>query len=64
MLGRKGPQKPDFVYDIVRIHSLMTYTDLVEYKIVGGMKAPLLRCFLFISELKAGDIVITGQYMI
>ena len=47
MLRRKGPQKPKFAYDIVRIHSLMIYTDLIEYKIVGDTKAPLLQCFLF-----------------
>ena len=30
MLRGKGPHKPDFAYDIVRIHSLMIYTDLIE----------------------------------
>ena len=63
MLRGKGPHKPDFVYDIVCIHSLMIYTDLVEYNIVGDTEAPLLRCFFFISKLKAGDIITTGQYM-
>ena len=52
----KGPHRPQFAYDIVRIHSLMIYSDLVEYSIVGDTKAPLLRCFLFISKLK-GEIV-------
>ena len=33
MLIGKRPHKPDFVYDIVRIHPLMIYTDLIEYKI-------------------------------
>ena len=59
----KGPHKPEFAYDIVRIHSLMINTDLIEYKIVGGTKAPLLCCFPFISKLKAGDIMTTGQKM-
>ena len=63
MLRAKGPQKPENAYDIVRIHSLMIYTDLIEYNIVGDTKAPLLRCFLFISKLKSGDIKTTGQYM-
>ena len=63
MLRRKGPHKPEFAYDIVRIHSLMLYTDLIEYNIVGDTKVPLLRCFLFISKLKSGDIITTGQYM-
>ena len=62
MIG-KGPHEPQFAYDIVRIHSLMIYSDLVEYSIVGDTKAPLLRCFLFISKLKGGDIITTGQYM-
>ena len=35
MLRGKGPHKPKFAYDIVRIHSLMIYTDLIEYNIVG-----------------------------
>ena len=59
----KGPHEPKFAYDIVRIHSLMIYSDLVEYNIVGYTKVPLLRCFPFISKLKAGDIITTGQYM-
>ena len=63
MLRRKGPHKPEFAYDIVRIHSLMIYTDLIEYNIVGDTKAPLLRCFPFISKLKSGDIITTGKYM-
>ena len=41
----------------------MFYSDLVEYKIVGDTKAPFLRCFPFISKLKGGDILPTGQYM-
>ena len=58
----KGPNEPEFAYDIVRIHWLI-YSDLVEYNIVGDTKAPLLRCFPFISKLKGGDIITTGQYM-
>ena len=63
MLRGKGPHKSEFPYEIVRIHSLMIYTDLIEYNIVGDTKAPLLRCFPFISKLKSGDIITTGQYM-
>ena len=62
MIGKR-PHEPQFAYDIVRIHSLMIYSDLVEYSIVGDTKAPLLRCFPFISKLKGGDIITTGQYM-
>ena len=35
MLRGKGPHKPKFAYDIVRIHSLMIYIELIEYNIVG-----------------------------
>ena len=63
LMKRKGPHEPHIAYDIVRIHSLMIYSDLVEYSIVGDTKAPLLRCFPFISKLKGGDIITTGQYM-
>ena len=45
-----GPHEPIFAYDIVRIHSLMIYTDIVEYNIVGDTKAQLLRCFPFITS--------------
>ena len=62
MIG-KGPHEPEFAYDIVRIHSLMFYSDIVEYNIVGDTKTPLLRCFSLISKLKGGDIITTGQYM-
>ena len=63
MLRGKRPHKPEFAYDIVHIHSLLIYTDLIEYNIVADTKAPLLRCFPFISKLKPGDIITTGQYM-
>ena len=63
LMKGKGPHEPQFAYDIVRIHSLMIYSDLVEYSNVGDTKVPLLRCFPFISKLKGGEIVTTGQYM-
>ena len=63
LMKRKSPQEPQFAYDIGRIHSLMIYSDLVEYSIVGDTKAPVLRCFPFVSKLKGGDIIINGQYM-
>ena len=59
----KGQHEPTFAYDIVRFRSLMIYTEIVEYNIVGDTKAPLLRCFPFISKLKSGEIITTGQYM-
>ena len=63
LMKRKGPHEPQFAYDIVRIHSLMIYSDLVEYNIVGDTKTCLLRCFPFISKLKGGEIITSGQYM-
>ena len=30
LIRGKGPHEPTFAYDIVRIHSLMIYTDIVE----------------------------------
>ena len=43
LMKGKGPHEPQFAYDIVRILSLMIYSDLVEYSIVGDTKVPLLR---------------------
>ena len=63
LMGGKEPQEPSFAYDIVRIQSSMIFTDIVNYNFVGDTKAPLLRCFPFISKLKSGDIITTGQYM-
>ena len=63
LMKGKGPHEPQFAHDIVRIHSLMFYSDLIEYSIVGDTNGPLLRCFPFISKLKGGDIITTGQYM-
>ena len=59
----KPPHEPEFAYNIVRIHSLMIYSDLVEYNFLGDTKVPLLRCFLFVLKLKGRDIMTTGQYM-
>ena len=47
MLRGKRPHKPKFTYDIVRIHTLIIYTGLIEYNIVGNTKILRLRCFLF-----------------
>ena len=63
ILRGKGPHKAEFAYDIVRIHSLMIYTDLIEFNNFGDTNAPLLSCFRSISKLKSGDIKTTGQYM-
>ena len=49
MFRGKGPHKPESAHDIVRIHSVMIYTDLIEYIIVGDT-----------SKLKSGDIITSG----
>ena len=59
----KGPHYPQYSYDIIRIHSLMIYSDIIEYNIVGDTKTPLLRCIPVISKVKSGGIISTGQYM-
>ena len=41
----------------------MIYSDIVEYNIVGDTKTALLRSIPFISKIKNGDTVSTGQYM-
>ena len=56
----KGPHHPQKFYDIVRINSLMIYSDIIDYSIVGDTKTPLLR---FISKVKKGDKISTGQFM-
>ena len=63
LMREKELHEPKFAYDIVPIHSLMVYTDVVEYNIIGNTKMPLLRCFPLISKLKSGDILTTGQFM-
>ena len=63
MLRGKGPHKPEIADDNVGIHSLMIYTDLIEYKIVGDKNASLLRCFPFISKFRARHNITTGQFM-
>ena len=63
LMRGKGPHELHFAHDIVRIHSLMIYSGLVEYNFVGDTKAPLLRCFPFISNLMGGDVLTTRQYL-
>ena len=63
LMGAKGSHGPTIAQDIVLTHSLMIYTDIEKNNIFGDAKAPLLCCFPFISKLKSGDIITTGQYM-
>ena len=62
IMSGKGPHYLQYSYDIIRIRSLMIYTDIIEYRIVGDTKTPLLRCIPFISKVKSRDIISTGQY--
>ena len=41
----KSPHYPQYSYDIIRIHSLMIYSDIIEYNIVGDTKLPY--CVVF-----------------
>ena len=51
----KGPHFPQYSYEIIRIHSLMIYSDIKEYNIVGDTKTHF-------RSKKNGDIISTGQY--
>ena len=46
----KGPHYPQYSHDIIRMHSLMIYSDIIEYNIVGDTKTPLMRYISFISN--------------
>ena len=48
MLRGLGLHKSEVSYDIFHIQSLMIYTDLIEYNIVGDRKVPLLRVVLLL----------------
>ena len=63
IMSGKGPHYLQYSYDIIRIRSLMIYTHIIEYRIVGDTKTPLLRCIPFMSKVKTRDIISTGQYM-
>ena len=60
-MKQKGPHYPQYTYDIIRIHSLLIYSDIIEYIIIGDTKTPLLWCNLFISKVNIGDMIPTGQ---
>ena len=59
----KGPHYPQYSYDIIRIHSSIIFSDIIENNVVGDTKTPLLRCVTVISKVKSGDIISTGQYI-
>ena len=62
LLWGEGPHVSTFPVDILRVHSIMVYTDLIEYGIIGDTKAPILRCFPFISRIQ-NDSISTKQFM-
>ena len=61
MLRKNGSYKRELLYHIVCLLSLIINTDLIEISFVGDTKVLVLRCFLFISKLRAGDVITTGQ---
>ena len=63
LISGAGPHFPKIPYDNVRIHTLMIYSDIVDYNIVGGTNTAPLRCIPFISKIKKEDIISTGQHM-
>ena len=60
---KKGPHKQNFAHDNVCIHTLMILTNPIEDNIVGIMMARILRCFPFISKLKAGKCKAARRYI-
>ena len=59
MLGFPSPcivpaaiKKSPLPADLVRMHSIMMYTDIVEHGIIGNAMAPLLRCFPIRQKLR------------
>ena len=61
MMKGKGPHYPQHSYDIIRIHSLMIYSDFIGYNIVGDTTTPLLQCIPFISKVKIELRDTTGE---
>ena len=56
MLKRKRPLKPEFNYDIVRIHSLMIYTDLIQYNTVATRRPHCCCVFFLFQSSKLGTL--------
>ena len=42
----------------------MISSDIIESNMLGDTKTPFLCCIPFISKVKNGDIICTGQYII
>ena len=56
LLIGEGPHYSNFPVDILRIHSVQVYTDIIEYSIIGDTMAPVLRCFPFVTKMKRNEI--------
>ena len=56
MLRRKGAHKPEFAYDLVRLHSFMLFADLTEYSLLVTQRfhyrdtLPFLKLQVFTTE--------------
>ena len=55
----KGPHRSEFPIDVLRFHSVMVYTDIVEFSIIGDTIAPILRCFPFNNKIQRDSISVT-----
>ena len=55
--------KPMFAWDNVGIHFLVMYVFPMNFNFVGDPEAPLLLYLPFISKVKRGNFVTSGQYM-
>ena len=58
-LYTKGPHISQYPIDILRIHSVMVYTDIVEYSIIGDTKAPILGIFPFNQKVQDGNTFVS-----
>ena len=59
----KVPYYPQYSSDIIRIHSSMIYSDIIEYNTLGDTKTTILRCTPINSKVKRKDIYSTGLYL-
>lgn len=48
----------DLPVDIDNLHTVLVYTDIVEYTVVGDVKAPILRCLPFQTLKEKSNLVI------
>ena len=51
-MKEQGSHYLQYSQNIKRIHSLLIYSDIIEYNMVVDTKTPLLRCIPFISKVK------------